>query len=259
MEHTDRRSKVRMTVPECVVFGPSGSTGRLLDVSSEGVRVEIDSRCLFARGEQHRLVLSNVLEFVEVEGLVRWTQSRWKDADEAAASEYRQRAGFTLSGLLTPDPGGIWSSLLAGVPFVAKPLPRVDARTAAALPPLESLAEAEDLEGATIEVPIEAASEPVAPATASTSKPQRPIRQLEILDPPPQARLTRKSVDLVCRILDPGAVSSVAINRVEATIVEDTATATIQLDRGLNPVKAVVRRSDGSYSTYLLGKIERLT
>ena len=104
----ERRSEIRLALPKGSVSSPLGA-GRILDISSGGVRVEINTRCVFARGETHRLVLSDLLESVEVEGRVRWTQSSWRDSLPSQNSEYIQIAGIAFSRLITDQPAGIWS------------------------------------------------------------------------------------------------------------------------------------------------------
>ena len=210
MNIAERRRGFRLALPECIVSGSEGNSGRLLDVSTSGLRVEMETRCVFARGELHRLVLSDHSQSVEVEGTVRWTQSNWRDHLGSQRSNYVQTAGFALSRLLTDEPDGIWSSLLAEVPLVQPP-----------------------------------------PET--TRRPTLPLRLIEPID---GATVSQDSVNVICIVEDPKSVVGFSINGIEAAVMNDLGTAKVQLDPGTNKIFSVVRKANGSYSTYRLGRIK---
>ena len=211
MSIAERRKGFRLALPECSVSGSGGNSGRILDVSTSGLRVEMDTRCVFARGELHRLVLSDSTRSVEVEGTVRWTQSNWRDQLGSQDSDYVQTAGLTLSKLLTDEPSGIWSSLLAEVPLVETP-----------------------------------------PKTT-----RRPTPALRLMEPIDGASVSQESVNVICIIEDPKSVVGFSINGIEAAVMNDLGSARVPLNPGANKIVSVVRKVNGSYSTYRLGKIKR--
>ena len=171
----------------------------------------METRCIFARGELHRLVLSDDSQSVEVEGTVRWTQSNWRDRLGSQTGDYVQTAGLALSKILTNEPDGIWTSLLADVPLVETPLETV----------------------------------------------RKAIPPLRLIDPIDGATVSRGSVDVICVVENPKTVVGFSVNGIEAAMMNDLGTATVQLDPGTNRIVSVVRKANGSYSTYRLGRIKR--
>ena len=262
----ERRQEIRLALPECTITGPRGGSGRILDLSSAGVGVEIGTQCLFARGELHRLVLSDLVDFVEVEGTVCWTRSIWRQNRESRTSQYFQSAGFQLSRLLTREPSGIWPSLLADLPPAPIRLEPVEISSAEAL-----VAPVSDMLAADPVTTEEAATPEVSNSDlASRAKPpelrlveslpatlMRPSPPLKMLEPADGSTVSQDSIRVICIIEDPEAVSGVKINGVNAMVMKDMGTASVKLDRGMNRILSMVHRSDGSYSTYLLGKIQR--
>lgn len=220
MAMPERRKKTRLALPKGSVSGIQGS-GRILDISSAGVRIEVDTRCVFARGELHRLVLSDLLESVEVEGQVRWTRSSWRNSTPANGGEYVQQAGLAFSRLLSDKPGGIWSSLLKDM---------VQAPPAAAPTPL---------------------FEPPA------AKAPRPTPPLEMIEPADGATIDQPSVNVVCILENPETVAGFRVNGVDAQVMGDLGTVNLKLQKGRNRILAIIYRRDGTYSTYLVGKIYR--
>lgn len=211
MNIAERRRGFRLALPECSVSGSGGSSGRLLDVSTSGMRVQMETRCIFARGERHRLVLSDDSQTVEVEGTVRWTQSNWRDRLGSQAGDYVQTARLALSKILTHEPDGIWTSLLADVPLIeAQPH-----------------------------------------AVRKTPSP------LKLIEPIDGATVSQDSVNIICIVEDPETVVGFTVNGIEAAMKNDLGTASVQLDPGTNRIVSVVRKANGSYSTYRLGRISR--
>ena len=242
---SERRSEIRLALPEYVVSGARGS-GRILDVSSSGVGVEVKTKCFFARGELHRLVLSSISESVEVEGQVRWTQSDWRTSPRENGSEYFQTAGFAFSKLLTTRPTGIWSSLLEGLarpvepaaPAVAPAAPRAAAPTAAPA-------------AAPTVAPI------VAPAEEQRVAPVRRPSPLNLLEPIDGSTVTQDSTKVIFTIDSPESITRIRINGIDASVRGDLGTAEVELQKGANRIVSMVTRRDGTYSTYVLGQLDR--
>ena len=220
----ERRSESRLALPKGSVSSPLGS-GRILDISSGGVRVEINTRCVFARGETHRLVLSDLLESVEVEGRVRWTQSSWRDSLPSQNSEYIQIAGIAFSRLITDQPAGIWSGLM-----------RKMAQPTGELAPER----------------IEPAPERVRPQNSVQTK--SPLAMIEPID---GSTVSQESVDVICTIEKPETLTGFKLNGVDAFVWGDLGTATVKLHQGTNRIVSMVYRRNGTYSTYLVGNIIR--
>ena len=216
MGMSERRSEIRLALPKGSVGGIRGS-GKILDVSPTGVRVEVSSRCVFARGETHRLVLSDFLESVEVEGRVRWTQSSWRTR-QSQESEYFQIAGLAFSRLLSERPEGVWSGLLGKM----------------AKSPAGS-----------------------APGTAPPQGSARLTPPLEMIDPVDGSTVSHGTVNVICTIDKPETLTGLRVNGVDAFVMGDLGTAKITLQKGTNRIVSMVRRRDGTYSTYLIGRIVR--
>ena len=240
----EKRRETRLPLPECIVSGSRGGSGRVLDVSSAGLGVVVTRQCTFARGELHRLVLSDPSHSVEVEGTVCWTQSNWRNHRGSHQNEYFQTAGLTLSSLLTKQPGGIWTSLMANVPIVSATLELAEVSAAETLPePVPEPAPIVDAVIPKIETPPE-----------TRKRPAPPLRMIEPLD---GSVVSQDAVNVICIIENSRAVTSLKINGFEAILMEDMGTASVKLDRGMNRILSSVRKLDGSYSSYLLGTIER--
>jgi hypothetical protein len=216
----ERRRASRLALPKGSVSGFPGS-GRILDISSAGVRVEVDTRCVFARGELHRLVLSDRLESVEVESQVRWTLSNWRQSHSNNGSAYFQQAGLAFSRLISARPSGIWSGLLKEMVPERPPAPAVPV----------------------IETP--------------QVKPVRATSPLAMLEPVDGATVDQDSVRVICTVTSPDTVSSFRVNGIDAQLLGDLGTAEIKLQRGANRIRSIIHRRDGTYSTYLLGTIHR--
>jgi len=214
---SERRRATRLALPKGSVSGIRGS-GRILDVSSTGVRLEVDTRCVFARGEHHRLVLSDLLASVEIEGQVRWTRSNWRDSALPDKSEYFQTAGIAFSRLLSDEPAGIWSGLLAGM-----------TRPAVAREP-----------------------EPAAVPKAHKQKPT-----LKMIEPIDGCTVSQQSIKVICTIERPETITGFRINGVDAFVMGDLGTVDLKLQKGANRIVSIVSRRDGTYSTFLLGKVFR--
>ena len=222
MKMPERRREARLALPKGSVSGFRGS-GRILDVSSAGVKVEVDTRCVVARGEHHRLVLSDLLESVEIEGQVRWTQSNWRNSNAAKGSEYFQTAGLAFSKLISNKPAGIWSGLLKEM-----------AQTAA--------------------TPV-----PSAPVETPPIRSPRTTPPLEMLEPQDGATVDHPSISVICTVGKPETITGFRVNGIEAQVMGDLGTANIKLQKGVNRILAIIHRRDGTYSTYLLGKVTRST
>ena len=78
-----------------------------------------------------------------------------------------------------------------------------------------------------------------------------------MIEPRDGSVVSQESVKVICIVDKPEAVTHLKINRVDATLKRDLGTATVKLDHGANRIVSVDRKHDGTYSTYLLGKIER--
>lgn len=215
---SERRREIRLAVsPECSVSGGQGS-GRILDVTSSGARLEMKTHCVFARGELHRLVLSGLSETFEVEGRVRWTRSEWRPAGHGQKNEYVQTAGFAFSRPLTGASSGILTSLLA-----------------------ETIPDADG---------------PAPPAEQSV-EPRRPPSPLRMITPVQGSTVSQRSTKVICAIEDPASIIGLRINGIDALIKDDLGTAEVHLQRGDNRIVSMISRRDGTYSTYLLGRVSR--
>ena len=103
------------------------------------------------------------------------------------------------------------------------------------------------------------AQSPAAPAPQER-RPQRAIRltpPLEIIEPIDGSTVGQKTVNVICAIHKPKAISGFRVNGIEAFVMGDLGTATIKLQKGANRIVSLVRRRDGTYSTYLVGTIFR--
>lgn len=227
----ERRRDFRLPLPEGSVSGFRG-TGKILDISPTGMRVEVSTRCVFARGELHRLVLSDLLETVEVEGSVRWTQSSWRDPRHSQGGDYVQTAGFAFSRLLSDQPAGIWSSILGHK----------------SQPETPKVAKAADPISTPIPTPTPKA---VAKQTLRLESP------LSMVEPVDGATVDQSSVKIICTIDKPETLTGFRINGVEAIVERDLGVADIELQKGTNRIISTVARRNGTYSTYLLGKVTR--
>jgi hypothetical protein len=216
----ERRRASRLALPRGSVSGFPGR-GRILDISSAGVRVEVDTRCVFARGELHRLVLSDRLASVEVESRVRWTLSNWRNGHSSNGSAYFQQAGLAFSRLISDRPSGIWSGLLREMAPERRP------------------AQA----GPAVETP--------------QIKPVRSTPPLAMLEPVDGATVDQSSVRVICTVTSPDTITSFRLNGVDARLRDNQGTADIKLHEGPNRVRAIIHRRDGTYTTYVLGTIHR--
>ena len=240
----ERRRETRLALPKGSVSGFRGS-GKILDISPTGVKVLVNTRCVFARGELHRLVLSDLLETVEVEGQVRWTQSNWRNSRKSQESEYFQTAGLAFSRLISDQPAGIWSGLLGEM---AKPTTEHPAEESA--PPEPTPAQSAPVEPA----PVETATQEAPP-----SKTVRLTAPLEMIEPIDGSTIDQQSINVVCTLHRPEIIADFRINGIEAFVMGDLGTASIKLQKGENRIVAMVSRRDGTYSTYLVGRITRST
>ena len=241
----ERRSEIRLPLPEGSVSGFPGS-GKILDISPAGVRVEVNTRCVFARGELHRLVLSDLLESVEIESRVRWTQSSWRNSVGTEDRQYVQTAGFAFNRLLSDPPSGTWSRLLgvqAPVPSRQEPPP---------IPQVPDVPVAPRPERKRSEAPATHRIERIRAKPAV-----RPPSPLKLIEPLDGATTGQAKIEVVCAIDKPESLSGFRINGIEAIIEKDRGIAQIELQKGDNRIVSTVHRRDGTYSSYLLGKILR--
>ena len=243
---SERRSQIRLALPEWVVHGPEGLSGRVRDVSSAGLGILIEAGHPLARGEHHRLALSDRLHSVEIEGTVRWTQSDWHRSKDSGKARFSQAGGLRLWKLLAETPVGAWSSLMTRVPRV---------QSAVAPTPTPATNESASRPGPHPHTTGTGATDEA--LAISRPLPRHPVRPLEMLEPAGDRPVKENTVNVVCLLHEPEAVTHIRINRVDALMMNDLATAAVKLDPGINRIVAAIRRRDGSYSTYLLGKIER--
>lgn len=87
------------------------SRATLLNISRQGMALEVPVSASFARGEFHSFTLQDLSHSVEVKGRVRWVRSDWRHHGGGNRVEYIQVAGFTFEEILTESPAGIWRNL----------------------------------------------------------------------------------------------------------------------------------------------------
>ena len=107
----DRRREARVPIPEVTDVPSRGPRGKILNLGLCGLAVQVENHCCFARGERHRLTVSQGPSSIDVEGIVRWTNSDWEDRSASRQNGYRQTAGFSIQSGATQEEAGAWQSI----------------------------------------------------------------------------------------------------------------------------------------------------
>lgn len=214
-EQNDRRCVPRFPMPVGRVTGTNGDT-TLLNIGRRGMAIEAPAGGGFEPGESHYFTLSDLSHSVEVRARVRW--SRPKPPERATLGEFKSRqiAGFAFEEILTSKPEGIWRNLEVG----RQPLKTGDIRSS--------------------------------PKELTVKRDGSPITMVE---PESGSTVAAPQISVVCRLVEPSAVTYVSVNGIEATVDGELARADLLLDRGRNRLLALVRHQDGTYRTCLLGSV----
>ena len=189
----------------------------LLNLSRKGMAIVVPESSFLSRGGVYRVMLLDPVHSVEVEGQVCWVRTDAEQRSESGeGAQAIQIAGLSFRRILTREPQGTWRQLLAD-PVVP------DERTV----------------GSSGEVTDES----------------KPPRVIEMITPLDGVDVVDASILVTCKLSEPEEVSSLSVNGVEATLEGGQAMATLSLEPGLNSLRALIWRQDGSYRSYFLGRV----
>ena len=192
----------------------------LLNLSRRGMAIVVPESSILSRGGVYRVTLLDPVHSVEVEGQICWVRT---DAEQRCESgegaQSIQIAGLSFRRILTPEPEGTWRQLLAD-------------------------------SGPVDERKLESES-----VVAGES---RPVRLIEMITPLDGVDVEDSSILVTCRVSSPEEVSSVSVNGVDATLERKQAMVTVCLEPGLNSLRALIWRQDGSYRSYFLGRVNHI-
>lgn len=192
----------------------------LLNLSRRGMAIVVPESSILARGGVYRVTLLDPVHTVEVEGQICWVRTAAEQRSESGeGAQPIQIAGLSFKRILTREPQGTWRQLLADPDVVE-------------------------------EMKVESGSE--------DSEDSKPVRVIEMVTPLDGVDVEDTSILVTCRVSNPEEVSSLSVNGVDATLESRQAVATVSLEPGLNSLRALVWRQDGSYRSYFLGRVNHL-
>jgi hypothetical protein len=96
-----------------------------------------------------------------------------------------------------------------------------------------------------------------APEKDRSQKSVRTQPPLAMIEPIDGSTVLQESVNVICTIERPETLTGFKLNGVDAFVWGDLGTATVKLHKGTNRIVSMVYRRNGTYSTYLVGKIIR--
>lgn len=239
---SDRRNSPRFPLPIGQVFGGEVPEVTLLNISRHGMAVEVPVAAALARGDSRRFTLQDLHHSVEVQGRVCWVRSSWREQGAPGTVQYFQIAGFGFEQILTEEPMGIWSNLQ---PFLRENGAHTRGGTV-------GVAGDEDL-------PLETSSAHAFRGRVASNRMVTSSRALPptLVVPLDGSTLDLASLTVVCKVSKPEEVTSVNINGVRAELDGSHASAEVTLGPGINLLRALICRDDGSYRTFSLGTVSR--
>jgi hypothetical protein len=192
----------------------------LLNLSRKGLAIVVPASSILSRGGVYRLTLWDLNHAVDVEGQIRWVRADAEQRSETGDALPIQIAGLSIRKILTPEPQGTWRQLIADPGIVGK-------RSSGS-------------------------------GNAQSGEP-KPARVVEMVTPLNGVDVDDSAILVTCKLSTREEVSSVSINGVETDLAGCRATAMLELEPGLNSLRALVWRRDGSYRSYFLGRVNRKT
>ena len=214
----ERRIHPRFGVPRCHVFC-GGERMHLLNLGRSGMAIESFGRCNFSRSENHRFVLDDGINSIEVLGTVTWVSSSWIEEGQLPGTGLVQTVGVSFREVVSPYRVGLWRAIESWV-----------------IPPGDT---ARDL------VPL--AESPVALT--------RPIATM--MEPRDGAIIRSRFTTVEGRLRDPNGVARLTVNGAEARIEHDRFNVRVHLAHETNYLYAVVLNWNSVGTTCFLGKVFR--
>ena len=215
----DRRLHPRFGVPRCHVYS-DGERLHLLNLGRSGMAVESFGRCNFSRSEDHRFVLDDEVNSIELVGRVSWVASSWVEDGQIPGTGLVQKAGISFQQVITPYRVGLWRAIESWI------LPEED--------------RARELV-------------PLAEYPAALSRPPAIM-----LQPRDGAVFQSRFVTVEGRLRDGnGAATTVTVNGTPARIAGDRFSVRVHLAHEVNYLYAWVDRWNTADSRCFLGKIYR--
>lgn len=191
----------------------------LLNLSRKGMAIVVPVSSILSRGGVYRVTLLDPSHSVELEGQVRWVRSgAEQQAEPGDGAQPIQIAGLSFSKILTLEPRGTWRQLMVDPDLVAE--------------------RKEESNG-------------------ELSRDTKPVRLIEMVTPLNGVDVEDSSILITCDLADPEDISSLSINGVVADVAGQRTMATVELEPGLNSLRALIWRRDGSYRSYFLGRVNR--
>lgn len=214
----DRRSSPRFSLPDGQLTGEiQGAT--LLNLSRRGMAIVVPVSSTLSPGAVYRMTLLDPSDVVEVESQVRWVRTEADQQGEPGEEAPAvQIAGLGFKKILTREPRGTWRQLM---------------------------------------VDPESVGEKIADSGEGVPQETKPVRVIEMVTPLDGVDLEDSLILVTCKISDPEEVSSLSVNGVEADVDGRMVRARVDLEPGLNSLRALVWRLDGSYRSYFLGRVNR--
>lgn len=215
---SDRRLRPRFSVPRCHVFS-GGKRVHLLNLARAGMAIESFGRCAFSRSENHRFVLDDGMNSIEVVGNVSWVASSWVDDTQVPGTGLVQTVGISFREVISPYRAGLWRNIESRV--------------------LPSSNTGQDL-------------------VSIAESPAAMVRPPATMDKPSDGSITSERFIAVEGYLrDPDATTTMTINGFRATIIGGRFSARVQLTGDVNYLCAVLTHWNTSDSTCFLGKVIR--
>ena len=214
----ERRLHPRFSLPRCHVYS-GGERMHLLNLGRSGMAIESFGRCNFSRSEDHRFVLDDEKNSIEVVGNVSWVSSSWVDAEQVPGTGLVQTVGVSFREVVSPYRVGLWRGIESWV------------------------------------IPSENTDHELVPLVETPAIQARPPALME--SPRDGDSTTERFITVEGRLREPKSVSRVRINDVEATVDGARFTARVHLTRNVNYLCAVVSHWNTIDSTCFLGKVVR--
>ena len=192
----------------------------LLNLSRKGMAIVVPATSILSRGGIYRMTLWDVHHAVDVEGQIRWVRADAEQRSESGDAQPIQIAGLSIRRILTKEPQGTWRQLIADPGVLGDRGPATEAQN---------------------------------------QRQSAPAKVVEMVSPLNGVDVDDRAILVTCNVAAPQEVSSVSINGVETELEGRRAAATIELETGLNSLRALVWRRDGSYRSYFLGRVNRKT